>query len=401
MALLPVETALAQVLDSVAPVDAEEVPVAEAANRVLARDLAARRTQPPFDASAMDGYAVRAADTAQGARLRLVGESAAGRRFPGRLGPGEAVRIFTGAPVPDGADTILIQENAGADGDAVTALQSEPKGRFVRPKGLDFREGDVLLRAGLRLEPRHVALAAAMNHAAVPVRRRPVIAILATGDELVPPGGDPGPDQIVASNGVGLAAEVRLAGGAPLDLGIVPDRLDDTAQAIAAAISARADVLVTLGGASVGEHDLVRRALEDAGMALAFWKIAMRPGKPLIFGRFDGLRVLGLPGNPVSSLVCAAVFLRPLSRALQGLSAALEGEAEASLGRDLAANDERQDYLRAGLEEDRGRLIATPFERQDSSMLATLARADCLVIRPPHAPPARRGDSCRILRLSR
>ena len=401
MALLPVETALAQVLDGVAPVDAEEVPVAEAANRVLARDLAARRTQPPFDASAMDGYAVRAEDTAQGARLRLVGEAAAGRRFPGRLGPGEAVRIFTGAPVPDGADTILIQENAGADGDAVTALQSEPKGRFVRPKGLDFREGDVLLRAGLRLEPRHVALAAAMNHAAIPVRRRPVIAILATGDELVPPGGDPGPDQIVASNGVGLAAEVRLAGGAPLDLGIVPDRLDDTAQAIAAAISARADVLVTLGGASVGEHDLVRRALEDAGMALAFWKIAMRPGKPLIFGRFDRLRVLGLPGNPVSSLVCAAVFLRPLIRTLQGLSAALEGEAEASLGRDLAANDERQDYLRAGLEEDRGRLIATPFERQDSSMLATLARADCLVIRPPHAPPARRGDSCRILRLSR
>jgi molybdopterin molybdotransferase len=401
MALLPVETALAQVLDGAAPVDAEEVPVAEAASRVLARDLAARRTQPPFDASAMDGYAVRAADTAQGARLRLVGESAAGRRFPGRLGPGEAVRIFTGAPVPDGADTILIQENAGADGDAVTALQSEPKGRFVRPKGLDFREGDVLLRAGLRLEPRHVALAAAMNHAAIPVRRRPVIAILATGDELVPPGGDPGPDQIVASNGVGLAAEVRLAGGAPLDLGIVPDRLDDTAQAIAAAISARADVLVTLGGASVGEHDLVRRALADAGMALAFWKIAMRPGKPLIFGRFDRLRVLGLPGNPVSSLVCAAVFLRPLIRALQGLSAALEGEAEASLGRDLAANDERQDYLRAGLEEDRGRLIATPFERQDSSMLATLARADCLVIRPPHAPPARRGDSCRILRLSR
>src|ERR671932_1139734 len=346
MALLPVETALAQVLDGAAPVETEDVPVAEAAGRVLGR--------------------------------------------------GETVRIFTGAPVPDGADTILIQENARADGDTVTALQAEPRGRFVRPKGLDFREGETLLGRGLRLEPRHVALAAAMNHARVPVRRRPRVAILATGDELVPPGGDPGPDQIVASNGVGLAAEIRLQGGAPLDLGIVPDRLGDTVRAIAAAVAARADVLVTLGGASVGEHDLVRRALEESGMALAFWKIAMRPGKPLIFGRLDGLRVLGLPGNPVSSLVCAAVFLRPLLRALQGLPPALAGEAEASLGRDLGANDERQDYLRAGLEEDRGRLVATPFERQDSSMLATLARADCLVIRPPHAPPARRGDSCRI-----
>ena len=400
MALLPVEAALTQILDGAAPVGEEDVPVAETGGRILARDLAARRTQPPFDASAMDGYAIRAADvTGSGARLRLIGEAAAGRRFPGTVGPGETVRIFTGAPVPEGADTILIQENARVEDGWVIASQREPKGRFVRPKGLDFRDGEVLLHAGLRLDPRHVALAAAMNHAALPVRRRPRVAILATGDELVLPGGSPGPDQIVASNSAGLAAEIRLAGGEPLDLGIVPDRHDETARAIASAMKARVDVLVTLGGASVGEHDLVRGALEDAGMALAFWKIAMRPGKPLIFGRLGGLRVLGFPGNPVSSLVCAAVFLRPLLRALQGFPPGTDGEADATLGRDLPANDERQDYLRAALEAGSGGLVATPFERQDSSMLATLARADCLVVRAPHAPAARQGERCRILRL--
>lgn len=398
--LVPVAEALAAVLEGAAALATERVPLLETAGRILAEDVLARRTQPPFAASAMDGYAVRAADLVGApVPLRLIGRAQAGARFAGTLGAGEAVRIFTGAPLPEGADTILIQENARAEGDVIHALQGEPEGRFVRRRGLDFEEGAALLSAGMRIGARHIALAAAMNHAHLPVRRRPRVAILATGDELVAPGGTPGPDQIVASNSYGLAALVTRWGGEPLDLGIVPDDPAATDAAIGRAAAADADVLVTLGGASVGEHDLIRGALERAGLRLAFWRVAMRPGKPLLSGRLGRMHVLGLPGNPVSSLVCALVFVRPLLMSLLGRPAGAGGEYMAVSSRVLAANDERQDYLRASLHRDPegGALIATPFEVQDSSMLALLARADGLLVRPPFAAAAAAGEPCRVL----
>jgi len=402
MSLLPVADALQRILAAApAPTDAERVPLENALHRTLTGDLAALRDQPPFDASAMDGYAVRAADLVSApATLRVIGESAAGHRFSGSVSAGEAVRIFTGAPLPVGADTILIQENADRDGDHVIARQSEPRGRFVREAGYDFRHGDALLKAGLRLEPRHLALAAAMNHPEIAVRRRPRVALLATGDELARPGDALGPDQIVTSNNFAIAGIVTEAGAEPLDLGIAADTPDALEQGLARARAARADIFVTLGGASVGDHDLVQRVLQPQGLSLDFWKIAMRPGKPLMFGRLDRLLFLGLPGNPVSAIVCAHLFLRPLIRKLLGdPRAGMESAETARLGRDLPENDERQDYLRATLAFDGGALVATPFARQDSGMVATLAHADALVVRAPHAPPARAGDACQIIRL--
>jgi molybdopterin molybdotransferase len=397
MALLAVELALAAILSDAAPLEAEMAPVAQALGRVLAEPLAARRTQPPFDASAMDGYAVRSADVARlPAQLRIVGHSVAGERFPGRVGPGEAVRIFTGAPVPEGADAIVIQENTEAVGETVSVRDGlAPPGRFIRPAGLDFRESDVLLAPGTRLAPRHLALAAAMNHAFLPVRRKPSVVVLATGDELVPPGAEPSLDQIIASNGVAIGAMAEAAGGRVHDQGIAPDRIERLEAMLEEAVALRPEVIVTMGGASVGEHDLVRQALVAQGFALDFWRIAMRPGKPLMFGRKGGVRLLGLPGNPVSSLVCARVFLVPLLNALTGAGAEAARQT-ARLATALPANDERQDYLRARLGPDG---LAEIFARQDSSILSTLARSDCLVIRPPHAPAAAAGEQVEILAL--
>jgi molybdopterin molybdotransferase len=405
VALLAVEEALRRVLDSVpGPLAAEEVRLADAAGRSLAEDLAARRTQPPFAASAMDGYALRAADAASpGAVLRVAGASIAGARFAGRLAPGEAVRIFTGAPLPDDADAILIQEDAEQHGDAVTVREPPQAGRFIRPAGLDFQGGQVLLRAGQRLDARLVALAGAMGYGRLPVRRRPRVAILATGDELVPPGERPGPDQIIASTPYALAALVARAGGEPLDLGIARDTLGDLHRAVRAAREAPVDLLVTLGGASVGEHDLVQSALTEAGMALGFWRVALRPGKPLMHGRLGPMLLLGLPGNPVSSVVCAILFVVPAIRALLGDPGAGDDPAEnALLGTALPANDGRQDYLRATLlPSPEGPPVATPWPRQDSSMLAVLAASDALVVRPPDAPAAAAGSPCRAIRLDR
>lgn len=403
MALTPVADALAGILAGASPIrERETVPLDRAEGRTLAADVAALRTQPPFPASAMDGFAVRAADVATvPARLALIGTSAAGHAFTGTVGPGQCVRIFTGAPVPAGADAILIQENARAEGNMVEALSPVTAGRFVRQAGLDFREGEVLLRAGRRLGPSAVALAAAMGHATLPVVRRPRVAILATGDELVRPGEPTGPDQIVASNTYAVAAIAERAGAEALDLGIARDDLPALTAAIDAARDAGADVLVTLGGASVGDHDLVQRALAARGWELGFWRIAMRPGKPLMHGRLGAMTVLGLPGNPVSSIVCSLIFLVPLVRALSGdPDAGAVATQPARLGVDLPANDERQDYLRARLSagED-GTLVATPFPRQDSSMLRLMAEAEALVVRAPHAPAARAGDPCRIIRL--
>jgi molybdopterin molybdotransferase len=400
--LLSVDDALARVLQAADPVvDAEKVPVAEAAGRTLAEDVAAKRTQPPFAASAMDGYALRAADVAPGRPLAVIGTAAAGHAFTGAVGPGQAVRIFTGAPVPAGADTVLIQEDADAAEGSVTPRLPVAAGRHIRRAGLDFSEGEVLLEAGRRLDPRSVALAAAMGHPTLTVRRRPVVAVLATGDELVRPGEAAREDQIVASNVYAIAGMTEQAGGLAVDLGIATDDFAALERSIEAAERAGADVLVTLGGASVGDHDLVQSALTRRGMELGFWRIAMRPGKPLIFGRLGSMRILGLPGNPVSSIVCARLFLVPLLRGLQGDPGAARDITEpARLGADIPANDGRQDYVRATLAPGPDGLpVATPFARQDSSMLRLLMQADCLLVRPPNAPAASAGSPCRIVRL--
>ena len=401
MALMSVAEALAHVLDGAEPLPDETVPLQQALGRVLVADLVARRTQPPGALSAMDGYAVRAEDVAHvPARLTVIGEVAAGHPFEGTVGPGQAARIFTGGVMPPGADAVVIQENTAAEGARVVVEAPVHRGRHVRAAGLDFKQGDVLLRRSHRLTSRDLMLAAAMNHPTVPVHRRAKIGILGTGDELVPPGTQPGHGEIVYSNGFGLSAIAHAEGADVLDLGIAPDRIEATAAAVSRAREAECDVLVTMGGASVGDHDVVQQALANAGLELAFWRIALRPGKPMMHGRLGAMRVLGLPGNPVSSFVCAIVFLVPLLRRLAGrLDVAAEIE-DAVLGRDLPANDERADYLRATLSEGAdSEPTATPLPIQDSSMIAPLAKADCLLIREPHAPAAAAGSPCRILKL--
>ena len=331
--LVPVEDALHSILRSAHRVEeTEAVPLRQAAGRTLASDLAARRTQPPVNVSAMDGYAVRAQDLGEiPARLKIIGESAAGRGFGGEVAPGQAVRIFTGAPVPAGADSVLIQENAERNEDIVVALHRIGLGQHIRRAGQDFFRGDRLLETGRRLGASDVALAAAMNHASVPCVRRPRVAILATGDELVPPGGEPGPDHIVASNHFALAAIVEAAGGEVLDLGIAPDDTATLQSRFSAAQDRSAELLVTLGGASVGDHDLVRGALLGRGMELNFWRIAMRPGKPLMHGHLGPMQVLGLPGNPVSAIVCGLLFVRPLVRHMCGDAQAGADPAEPAI----------------------------------------------------------------------
>jgi molybdopterin molybdotransferase len=398
---MPVSDALAAVLADAEPLAEEIVALDQAYHRVLARDLAARRTQPPEAMSAMDGYAVRAADAATiDSRLTVTGEVAAGRPFAGTVGPGEAVRIFTGGVIPDGADAVVIQEDTVADGSGVTIKEAAIPGRHIRRAGVDFREGDVLLRKGTRLTERDLALAAAMNHPQLAVCRRPKIAILATGDELVTPGTTPGPGQIVYSNGYALHALARSEGAETIDLGIAADTLESTSAGIRRARERGADILVTTGGASVGDHDLVQQALRDEGIAMAFWKIAIRPGKPMMHGRLDAMRVIGLPGNPVSSYVCAFLFMVPLIRALSGRSIIRHQRERAVLGRDLGANDQREDYLRARLElREDGTLVAVPVNHQDSSLLANLAAAQVLLVRAPFAPKAEAGTPCEVLRL--
>jgi molybdopterin molybdotransferase len=401
--MLPVAEARARILADVSKDrPAETIPLDRASGRTLASDLAAKRTQPPTAVSAMDGYAVRSGDLAQlPIHLKQIGESTAGHGFQGSIGPKETVRIFTGAPVPFGCDTILIQENARVEGEIVEPLQAVSSGRHIRAKGIDFTEGEVLLSAGTRLDYSNIALAAAMNHAEVMVTRRPRVAILATGDELVRPGETIGDDQIVASNSFAIAALIEAAGGEPLDLGIAKDELGALEKGIGAGRVAGADLLVTLGGASAGDYDLVKPALAKQGMQLNFWKIAMRPGKPVIHGRIGPMVILGLPGNPVAAIVAGIVFLVPLVRALSGdPDAGRERSEPAILGKALRANDSRQDFLRATLRPgETGLPIATPFDIQDSSLLRLFAQAQCLVIREPHAQPAAAGDLCKIIKL--
>jgi molybdopterin molybdotransferase len=397
--MIPVEEALERLLAPLQPVGAEQVAVTAALGRVLAENVAARRTQPPFDASAMDGYAVRAADVATvPSRLRVVGAVPAGQSFAGRVGPGEAVRIFTGAPVPAGADAIVIQEDTEREGDAVLVKEAATVGRHIRPAGLDFREGLVGLEAGTRLNARDIGFAAAMNRPFLAVRRRPRVAILPTGDEIVMPGDPIGPSQIVSSNGIALAAFVQAVGGEPILLDIAPDDADAMRRIAEGARGA--DLLLTTGGASVGEHDLVKDALGAAGLVIDFWKIAMRPGKPLMVGDWHGTPMIGLPGNPVSALVCAHLFVKPALGRLMAVRSTEPAARTARLARPLPGNDRRQDYLRARLAPGPdGVFEADPFEKQDSAMLSLLARADCLVVRPPFAPAAAKGDQVVVIPL--
>lgn len=415
MSLISVEDALFRVLASVEkPLGIEHVPLASCAGRTLAEDVSALRDQPPFPASAMDGYAVRSADCTQvPGTFQVVGTSAAGSRFAGTVGAMQVVRIFTGAPVPDGADAVVLQEDTERSGDQVVVKEATRPTRHIRAAGLDFRAGDVLLQAGLRLDSRHIALAAAMGHGMLPIHRKPKVAILATGDELVRAGESVGPDQIMASSLPATVLMVEKAGGEAIDLGIARDNLESLEERIQAARNTGADILVTLGGASVGELDLVQKALSREGMDLGFWRVALRPGKPLMHGRLGSTLMLGLPGNPVSSLVCAILFLVPAIRAFLGDQQAAEDPTEdAILGADLPANRERQDYMRASLTlrnmplslaEGPERLmlpVATPHLLQDSSMLSVLERSDALLVRSPHAPAAAVGEACRIIRLA-
>ncbi len=370
MALMPVADALDAVLSGVVAMPEEIVQLADGFHRTLSQDLPARRSQPPEPMSAMDGYAVRAGDAACGAQLRVIGEVAAGRPFDQTIGAGQAARIFTGGVVPAGADAVVIQEDTTRDGDVVTITEAAIAGRHIRVKGVDFAEGAVLLKAGRRLVDRDLSLAAAMNHPSLPVHRRPRVALLATGDELVMPGNIPGPGQIIYSNGYALMALARAEGAEIINLGIAADTISDTVAGIRRARDLDVDVLVTTGGASVGDHDLVQQALKQEGVDMGFWRIAMRPGKPMMHGQLGAMRVLGLPGNPVSSYVCAYLFMTPLIRALSGRSDLHHAVEIATLARDVPANDHRADYMRATLQRrDDGALLVTPVARQDSSLL--------------------------------
>ncbi|WP_404370604.1 gephyrin-like molybdotransferase Glp [Sphingomonas sp. MMS24-J45] len=389
--LLSVTDARDRLFGLATAVEPETVPLRQATGRWAAADVTALRTQPTDDLSAMDGYAIRYADLP--GPLTVIGESAAGRRFAGTLGPNQAVRIFTGAAMPAGADCVLVQEEAARDGDALTLAGEGPApGGNIRRKGLDFDAAETLVAAGERLTPARIALAAIGGHGTLSVRRRIRVAIMASGDELVAPGGAVGPDSLPESNGVMLAALLTDLPVDIIDLGILPDRLDAIASAFE---KVHADILVTTGGASVGDHDLIRPALQAAGGDLDFWRIALRPGKPMLAGRLRETVVLGLPGNPVSAFVTATIFLRPLIAYLSGASDPLPPTRLAILGAPLRANDHRQDYLRATTTAGR----VAPADRQDSSMVRTLARADCLIVRAPHAPAAAAGDSVEVLPL--
>ena len=401
--LLPVDDAHARILEGLVPGDAERCALAEAMGRVVASDVASRLSLPPEAVSAMDGYAIRVADCQTvGATLTRIGESAAGRPWDGRLGPGQAVRIFTGAVVPDGADGIILQEDVEAgsetDGAVITVNEVPRDGKFIRPAGLDVTAGDIILTAGTVMSARLISLATSAGHTDISVWRRPHIGVLSTGDELVLPGDVPERGQIISSNATYLAAFIRACGAVPVDLGIARDRAGAMLEQVRAA-SLPLDMVVTTGGASVGTHDHLVSDLSSAGTELGFWKIAMRPGKPLLHGRIDGIPLLGLPGNPVSSAVCANIFLRPAIAQLSGSKHRPQMIA-AELTEALRENDQRQDYLRSSLRygED-GRARVTPARKQDSSMISIYANADALIVRPPFDAAKSAGDQVMVMRL--
>jgi molybdopterin molybdotransferase len=396
--MISVEAARDRILAALRPTAAEIVALAEAWNRVTAAPVLARLTQPPADVSAMDGYTLLAANGTLGASLRVIGSAPAGHPFDGSLGAGEAVRLFTGSVVPAGADAILLQEDATRDGNTIRVNEAVVVGRHIRRAGQDFAAGDAVVAAGRRMTARDVGLAAAANHPWLSVHRRPRIAILATGDEIAMPGEPIPPGGIVSSNSHALAALVRVGGGDPV---VLPVARDDVAMIAATADAVGGmDMLVTTGGASVGDHDLVIESLRQRGMTLDFWQIAMRPGKPLLFGQLGAVPVLGLPGNPVSALVCGILFLVPAINHMLGLPGEPPATEPAILGAALMANDRRADHLRAVLTRGpQGETVATPFPVQDSAMLQRLARADALILRAPHAPALPEGAEVRVIRL--
>jgi len=397
--MISVEEALSRITAAFDPLPSEWVALSNARGRVLAKDLIASRDQPHQAISAMDGYAVRASDLASGeATLTMMGAAPAGGRFDGEVEPGQTVRIFTGGPLPSGADAVALQENAEASGDSILLKGAIEPGTFVRPAGLDIKKGEVTLSAGMVLTARDLGLAAILNQVWLPVKRRPRIALLATGDELVRPGDTIGPDRIVTSNSITLQAMIETWGGTAVDLGIIADEPDAFAEILPDLVDV--DLIVTLGGASVGDRDLVRQSLGVEGLTLDFWKIAMRPGKPLMFGQIKGVPLLGLPGNPVSSGVCAVLFVRAIMNCLQGLDPN-PPEIPAVLGINLGANDQRQEYLRATSKwREDGVLEVTPSKRQDSAMFALFARADCLIKRQPFAKNAAKGSPVVVIPLS-
>lgn len=388
--MIPVDEALAHLFALVDPLGAEDVKLRDASGRVLANPVAAHRDQPPFAASAMDGYAVLG-DPKVGDTLSVIGKAAAGHGFDGSVSAGQAVRIFTGAPVPKGATRVVIQENVAREGDLIRiTAESEPQ-TYIRPAGADFKAADTI-DAPRRLAPSDLALFAAMNVPILSVRRKPVVAILPTGDELVQPGEDPGPDQIIASNSYGLAALIESVGG---EARMLPIARDNTASlGVAFDLAEGADLLVTIGGASVGDHDLVATAAKDAGMQQSFYKVAMRPGKPLMAGRIGDMAMVGLPGNPVSAMVCGHIFILPMLRKMLGLGASAAPTIKARLANSLAANGPREHYMRARLDGDQ----VTVFERQDSALLSVLAQANCLAVRPPNDGSRLPGDMLDIVR---
>ncbi len=396
--MISVEEARTRILAGLRPTPAETVALANAWNRVTAAPILARLTQPPSDVSAMDGYALRAADGTLGATLTQIGAAPAGHPFPGTVGPGQIVRLFTGSVVPAGADAILLQEDATKDGDAITVNEAVAAGRHIRRAGQDFAQGDTVIAPGRKMTARDVGLAAAANHPWVTVHRKPRIGILATGDEIALPGEPIPSGGIVSSNSHALAALVRAAGGDPIVMPIAADTKEAVA-AVADSITGL-DMLVTTGGASVGDHDLVISGLQTRGLEVDFWQIAMRPGKPLLFGQLGAVPVLGLPGNPVSALVCSILFLLPALSRLSGLPAAPPPTTKAILGVAVRENDKRADHLRSTIDVDaEGRLVVTPFPVQDSAMLLRLARADALVLRAPFAPPLPAGAEVTVIRL--
>ena len=397
--LLPVADALAQITKAMPLMGVETIALADGLGRILAKDVQAEVSHPPHDVSAMDGYAVASADPKEdNPKLQVIGESAAGHPFDGALKPQSAVRIFTGAYLPQGADAIVIQEDTHQDGDHVTILEKPPAGKYIRKQGQDFAKGDVIAEKGTTLDARRLALIASSGHGTIPVRSKPKVAIISTGDELVSPGETPEHGQIIASNGMFLGHFLKIMGAEAMDFGQIPDDRATLDKAFDQA--QKADLIVTTGGASVGKHDGVAQHMTESD-GLAFWRIAMRPGKPLIFGHLGKTPLLGLPGNPVSTGVCGMVFLAAAVRALLGQDPNAETR-HAKLSADLPENDQRQDYLRACLEyDDEGQAWVKAFDQQDSGMFKTFAEADALIIRPPFAPPAASGDVVTILPIPR
>jgi molybdopterin molybdotransferase len=398
--MIPVHEAIRLVADNVTQTNAEDVPLKQCLGRVLADDVASRLSHPPVAVSSMDGYALKAADTATSpVSLKQIGKSQAGGGFDGIVGAGETVRIFTGAPLPQGADAVQMQENVEVKGDHIKIILSVTANNFVRAAGMDFATGDILIEAGTVLSARHIGLAAAMNHPTLPVRRKPRVAILATGNEVALPGTDLGPSQIITSNSFALHAYVIAMGGHPVDLGIAGDTLEELDGSLEGALNS--DILVTIGGISVGDYDLVGQALRHKGLKQIFYKIAMRPGKPLLFGYINNLSVFCMPGNPVSTGVCSILFLKKALSTMLGIKTTDKPKLTAILGGDLAKNDLREDYIRARLEtNDIGERVVQPFSRQDSAMQACFTEADCLIIRLPHAPLIKAGEIVNILLFS-